>query len=261
MSQAWQLLARNYARFDTPLRPNEEILVALKNLQTAPDPLVVVLGGTPLFAGLGRRVWFVDMAQDALRLPQVADKHRLIHKNWLDASDELAQADLIVGDASINALDSRNSVMALLRLLAQSLRPGATLALRVFVQHGLPETAFQQRLAQAFAGRRYSEVRFLVYGVVASSNGETAVNAIDHYVDTLEAHLATDQKSIASYKEGYFEWRGISASAAAAIDTRAFIPLQSDMEALFSAASLRCSTVSAGTFPLAEFTPIYVARG
>lgn len=261
MSQAWQVVMQNYARYDTPLRPNEETLAALRRLHTAPDPLVVVLGGTPLFAGLGRRIWFVDKAQDALRLPQAADEHRLIHKNWLDASDELAQADLIVGDGSINSLDSRNSVATLLRLLAQSLRPGATLALRVFIQHGLPAPVFQKRLAQAFAARRYSEVRFLIYGVVAGSNGETAMSAIDHYVDTLEAHLPADRETIASYKEDHFKWRGLSASAAAVIDTRAFIPLQSDMEALLSAASLRCSIVSAGKFPLAQFTPIYVARG
>jgi hypothetical protein len=260
MSEHWRMLARNYARFDTPLRPNGDTLEVLETLLPTTDPLVVVLGGTPLFGGLARRVWFIDVAQDALQLAQPSAQQRTIRKNWLAAADEFAQADLIVGDAAINALDSPDAVAQLLRVLAKSLKSGATLAMRVFVKHDLPADSFRQRIAAAFEAKRYSEVRFLIYGVIAGADGVAAVADIDRFIADLESHVSLDRSVCERYKAEHSEWRGMSPSAAAAISTKAFIPSRTQIESLFAAAGLRPSSIGPGRFPLAEFTPLYVAR-
>jgi hypothetical protein len=260
MSDHWRMLARNYAKFDTPLRPHADTFAAIKALLRDADPLVIVLGGTPLFAGLARRVWFVDVAQDALELAQPGAQQRTIQKNWLAAAEEFAQADLIVGDAAINALDSPAAARQLLTVLAKSLKPGATLAMRVFVKHELATDDVRQRLVMAFENQRYSEVRFLIYGLITGADGVAPVNAIDQFVDNLQTHLAIDRAVCERYKAEHFEWRGMSASAAAAIATQSFFPARAQVETLFTDAGLGVATVSAGKFPLAEFTPIYVAR-
>jgi hypothetical protein len=260
MSEHWRTLAQNYARFDTPLRPSVETLAALKALLPTTDPLVVVLGGTPLFGGLARRVWFVDVAQDALQLAQPTAAQRTIQKNWLTAADEFSQADLVVGDAAINALDSPAAAAQLLRVLAENLKPGATLAMRVFVKHALPADDFRRRLAAAFEAKRYSEIRFLIYGVVAGADGVAAVADIDRFIADLGMHLPLERSVCERYQSEHSEWRGMSPAAAGAVGTKAFIPSRAQIEELFGAAGLRPSTIGAGPFRLAEFTPLYVAR-
>jgi len=260
MSEHWRTLAQNYARFDTPFRPSVETLEVLRTLLPTVDPLVVVLGGTPLFGGLSRRVWFIDVAQDALQLAQLTAEQRTIQKNWLAAADEFSRADLVVGDAAINALDSPAAAGQLLRVLAENLKPGATLAMRVFVKHALPADDFRRRLTAAFENKRYSEVRFLIYGVVAGADGIAAVADIDRFIADLGLHLPLQRSVCERYQSEHSQWRGMPPAAAAAVVTKAFIPSRAQIEDLFMAAGLRPSTIAAGPFRLAEFTPLYVAR-
>lgn len=260
MPDAWSLMARNYARYDTPLRPNQETLEAIRGLTSLKDPLVVVLGGTPIFTGLARRVWFIDVARPALRLVPEAPQRRLIQKDWLAASAEIKQADLIVGDGSLNSLESPEAAAELLQLLAESRKPGSTLALRVYLRHRLSAPALGRRLAQAFDGNRFSEARFLVYGSIADATGAVFVADIDSYIGRLEEHLPADRSRCEAYKAAYFEWRGLTAEAAAGLTARAFIPSRPQIEDMLASAGLGLRPISAGRFPLAEWTPIYTGR-
>lgn len=259
MSGAWRVMAQNYARYDTPLRPNQETLEAIRRLPSVKDPLVVVLGGTPIFTGLARRVWFIDFAEPALELVPEAPERRRIQKDWLAASAEIEQADLIVGDGSLNSLESPEAAAQLLRSLAANRKPGAALALRVYIKHELGAEALAERLDQAFSLNRFSEVRFLVYGVLADAAGVVRVAEIDRYIDRLDAHLGVDRSRCEAYKAAYFEWRGLSAESAARISAKAFIPSRGQIEGLFASAGLAVSTIGAGRFPLAEYTPIYTS--
>jgi len=260
MSEHWRLLARNYEKYSTPLRPNDETLAAMRNLVGGDDPLAVVLGATPLFAGLARRVWFVDVADDALELVQPAPDRRTIRKDWVDAADEFAQADLIAGDAALNALHSPAAAADVLRVLAATMRRGAALALRVFVQHDLPPDEFRARLTSAFERKAFSEVRLLVYGVIASTDGTARIADVDRFIAELGRNVPDiDRRTAATFARSHFEWRGISAERALAVATTMFVPKRSHVEAMLAAAGLRVRTISPGTFPLAEFTPLYVA--
>jgi hypothetical protein len=259
MSQLWSIVAQNYARYGTPLRPNAETLEALAALAGNSDPLVVVLGGTPLFGELAQRVWFVDLSADALDMVPATPLHRTIRKNWIEAAEEYAQADLVVGDGSVNAVDSPEMAERLLRLLATSMKPGATLAMRVFVKHELPPDAFRESLTSALDRKQFSEVRFLVYGFVATADGRASAADVDSYIDDLECHLQVDRSICDAYKAAYFEWRGMPAGGTVTVNTKTYFPSRARIEAQFAAAGLGYSIVGAGTFPLAEFTPIYVA--
>lgn len=261
MAEAWQVLARNYARFDTPLRPSGETLEALRTLIDKDDPLVAVLGATPLFSKLARRVWFIDASVDALQLVKDTDAQHRIHKHWTDASHELAQADVIVGDGAVNALSDVDAAERLLHTLSAVLKPGAALAMRVFLQHDLSTAAVRQQLQSAFAEKRFSEVRFLIYGLVAQQDGLTAIADIDRYIVDLHARTGITADLCTAYIADYFAWRGMSPAAAAAIHTTAYFPSRANFETLLAQAGLRARALSAGRFALAQYTPIYVAEG
>jgi hypothetical protein len=218
------------------------------------------IGATPLFAALAPRVWWIDVAGDALRLVEPAPPQRSICKDWFAATTEIAAADVVVGDGAFNALDGPASGERLVRLLRDHRKAGATHVQRVFLRHELPPSTFRDRLAQAFAGACFSEVRFLVYGVVAQANGLTAIADIDRFVASLETHLDVDRATCATWKADYFAWRGLSPAAAAAITTTAYFPSRSQIESMFRDAGVRVTAQSPGRFSLAEFTPIYVAR-
>jgi len=258
--QAWQILAQNYARFDTPLIPKDNTLKAISSLITHGDPLVVVLGSTPIFAELARRVWFIDISDEALRLVSDAPQRRIIQKNWLDAVDELVEADIIVGDGSINAVGSVEIAAQMLKLFAEHLKPGATLAQRVFIKHDLPEDIFTEQLTLAFTSEHYSEVRFLVYGAIAGSDGITPIAEVDNYISNIESHLHVNRNTSDAFKQKYFDWRGITPGAASKISERMFFPSRQQIDAMFKAAGLHATITSAGSFQLAQFTPIYVVR-
>ena len=257
MSQAWQTLARNYAKFDTPLRPNAETVAAIKTCISLEDPLVVVLGSTACFADLARRVWFVDVASEALNLVPASPGRRTIYKDWLDSADEIAQADMIIGDGSINAVGSVDSARQLLRLLAENLQPGAKFVQRIFTNHELQEQVFSEKLLQALKSERYSEARYLIYGVIADSEGMAQIAGIDNYIDNIENHLPIETALSDTCKENYFSWRGVSASESAKSDTKIFFPRRLQLEAMLKDAGFGTDQISAGSFALAQYTPIY----
>jgi hypothetical protein len=261
VTEAWKTLAQNYAKFDTPLRPNGDTVAAIRTLAAQDDPLVVVLGGTPIFAEIAERVWFIDSVESALALVPASPGCRIIQKNWFNCESELLQADLIVGDGSINALDSVEVVDRLLELLVNHLKPGAVLAQRIFVAHELSGEEFLGKLKAAFRKGLYSEVRFLLYGVVSRDDGLTSIADVDIFIDRLEEHLEIDRQVADDYKKDYFRWRGMTPAAAKTIGTMAFFPHRETMASMFESAGLECTVVSSGGFPLAEYTPIFTARG
>jgi len=95
---------------------------------------------------------------------------------------------------------------------------------------------------------------------VAGADGVTSVAAVDRYIDNLETHLGIDRNVSDSYKAAHFAWRGVSASAAASISTKMFFPSRTQIEVLLATAGLSTSIISAGHFPLAQFTPIYLYK-
>ncbi len=258
MTEAWRVLARNYAKFSPPLTPNDETVVTLRTcLPLVDDPHVVVLGATPLFGKLAHRVTFIDAAADALSLVELASDHRIVNANWLTAAEEYGRADLVVGDGAVNALDRVETVTELLQLLKRSMRPGTRAALRTFLQHGMPADEFERRLLTAFESNSFSEVRLLLYGVVAEPDGATTIADIDRFIAELSDHVALDAEAAAGYAEKYFDWRGLTATAAARITSTGYFPTREGFARLIDSIGLRAQTLSAGTFPLAECSPIY----
>ena len=257
MSEAWQTLAENYARFDTPLKPNYETVAAIRSLCLIDDPLVVVLGSTSIYSDLGQKVWFVDAMQEALQLVKNSPGFRRIHKNWFEASDELKQADMLVGDGSMNAIDSLEGVESMLNIFKTNLKKGSLLVQRIFIRHELSEKEFIGKLTEAFVAGHYSEIRLLIYGVVPHSNGVISIADVDIYINTLETHIPIERTLSDTFKQKYFDWRGMSAEKASQLKTKAFFPSAQQIEGMFEGAGFKVNKTSAGSFSLAEYTPIY----
>ena len=143
-------------------------------------------------------------------------------------------------------------------MLKRNMRPGTRAALRTFLQHGLAQEEFEGRLMAAFEGNRFSEVRLLLYGVVAEPDGATAIADIDRFIGELADRVALDPETAANYAENYFDWRGLTATAAARITSTGYFPTRDGFARLLDSIGLRAQTLSAGTFPMAECSPIFV---
>ena len=184
--------------------------------------------------------------------------HQKIHKNWLVAEDELKVADYIIGDGSINALGSPENVKEMLLLLSSQMKPNAKLIQRIFIKHELTHDLYKKTLVEAFELKHYSEVRFLIYGVIADDDGVTLITAIEAYINELAENLSIEPSIAKQYKEDYLSWRNISSQASKDSSSTVFFPTREQINNLFKEAGISVKILSAGTFPLAEYTPLFV---
>lgn len=255
--QAWQTLARNYRKFEPPLTPAQSVVSAFKSLVPSADAKLVVLGSTPSFSDLASEITFIDSAAESLALVD-GDQHGRVCKNWVDAAEEFAGADVIIGDGSLNALGTDELVAGLLTLIINSTSQSCVNAQRVFINPEFNHSILRDKILTALSMKRFSEARFLIYSAVTPASGVTRIADTDQFVHELEQRLDVDASIASQLKADYFEWRGLPPEQAMQATTRAFYPTINAFTELLSGIGVGYRTISAGDFPLAEFTPICI---
>jgi hypothetical protein len=218
------------------------------------------MGATPIFTSLSSRICVIDKSPEALQLlKQLPSKGRLLAKDWAEADEEFAQADAIVGDGAINALGTGETAKSVLCLLGGCIKPSTHLIMRVFVRHELPIEQASNLILDKLVARRFSELRFLIYGLVANDEGTAAVADVEQYVDTIQQHLGS-ATTLEEYRADYFRWRGLPPEQARLISSSVYFPSIAQLETLFRTAGMSFSRSASGSFPLAEYTPLYILR-
>jgi hypothetical protein len=259
MSNVWNTFAENYAKFDTPLKPNSETFGAIKeSLHIENKHRVAVLGSTPLFENISDTVSFIDASPNSLSIVDGRPGVSKVNKDWLEAESEYQSANFILGDGSFNALGSPERVFDMLVVLADNMKAGARQAQRIFIQHNLEKKEFQDLLVLAFEEKNYSEVRFLIYGFIVNDKGVAPIIGIESFIQELAKNLSISDAIAEEYKRDYFFWRNMSGQAAKDNSSTIFIPTLDQIEEIFSAKGFATNSVVAGSFPLARYTPIFI---
>lgn len=135
----WTRLARQYARFSSPLRPAPQDVALFGKVIAGHDERVLLLGVTPALAGFGQDMLAVEAMPDVIAAlwPGDGPDRRAVPGDWraLPCLDHSRSA--IIGDGVFSAADVDPA--ALLHEFLRVLSPGGLIAIRCFCAPAQPE--------------------------------------------------------------------------------------------------------------------------
>lgn len=134
-SSHWSEYHRRWAQLGPPLRPNHEVVAAVRQAIAAGSEPVLLLGVTPELAAAATRVEAIDRneAMIAQIWPGDTETRRASLGDWLDLRFPAGHFAAAIGDGSLNALPYPEAYRRLFENLARVVRAGGRCALRVFV--------------------------------------------------------------------------------------------------------------------------------
>ncbi len=147
-------LHRRWAALKPPLRPNAEVVCALRAATEDRDARVLLLGVTPELAVIGQTMVAVDMspAMIAAAWPGDTATRCPIGGNWLAMPLWRREFTAVIGDGSLDFLPMAE-YPRLFEQLEPLLLPGARLAIRFYETPEAGESIAQLR-AEVMAGHR-----------------------------------------------------------------------------------------------------------
>lgn len=143
--QYWSLIARQWSRLASPLRPCQEDVEIIRLGIASPDASCLLLGVTPELARLSVRMVAIDnnAAMIAALWSDDQPEHAVIRGDWLDMPFRTNTFDTIIGDGSLTLLSYPLQYESLFGSLKQLLKPGGKILLRLFVNLEQGETCTQ----------------------------------------------------------------------------------------------------------------------
>lgn len=134
----WSGYHRSWARLRPPLRPNSEVVAAVRALLAGGAGPTLMLGVTPEFADLAPDLVAVDRSPGMIGgvWPGDTAARRAIVGDWLKLDFPAGHFGAAIGDSPLNALEYPKGHAGLYDQLARVLRPGARVVFRAFC---LPE--------------------------------------------------------------------------------------------------------------------------
>jgi SAM-dependent methyltransferase len=131
----WSEFHRRWAQLKPPLRPNAEIVAALKAAIAGHDGHVLQLGLTPELTAIAKDTVAVDWSATTLAFvwPGNTATRRAVRANWLHMPLAACSFTAAIGDGSLNCLDYPKEYARIFAELSRVLRPGARLAIRMYL--------------------------------------------------------------------------------------------------------------------------------
>ena len=246
----WHLLA-------SPLRPHADDAGNVRQALGNAGGLHLLLGVTPEYAGLLRRVVAIDHNAAMIRSMWARDlpDKAAVQGDWLQLPFAESSFDAGIGDGCLNLLSHPVQYGLLFGELQRALRPGARLALRVFVRPDEGETCESvcARAMSAGIGSFHAFKWRLAMAVAAQSESANVPVAAVHQVFT---RLVPDRSGLAARS-------GWSAAQIDTIDAYRNAAASYSFPTLAQARSafaphFRGSGVLYGDYELAERCPMFV---
>jgi hypothetical protein len=143
----WSEFHRRWHRLKPPLRPNEEVRAALGDAISGHDQRVLLLGLTPELCEIGQQTVAVDWSAKMLAAvwPGNTATRHAVRGNWLDIPCTDGAFSAVIGDGSLNCLVHPSGYARVFDQLAWALRPGARVAIRMFLTPEPCETLAELR--------------------------------------------------------------------------------------------------------------------
>ena len=168
----WSKIHKVWSQYTPPLRPNAEVVAAIRSQISASSGRTLLLGVTPELADITPNVVAIDKnaAMVGNLWPGNTDRRRVIIGDWLNTNFAAGAFDCCVGDGSLNAVGYPDQMHLLCSEVARVLRGGGKIVLRVFIRPDAVEKmeavhqsaisgkiqnfhGFKWRLAMAIAGQ------------------------------------------------------------------------------------------------------------
>ena len=152
----WAELHRRWAQVTTPLRPTPDDVESFGQVIALHRDRVLLLGATPELADLGTQTVGIDKnsAMAAHLWPGNTADRQVLGGDWLALPFARGAFSAAVGDGSLSALTYPENYRRLFSQLAEVLRPGGRVALRLYKA---PDES--EPLAAVLAAVRASEIR------------------------------------------------------------------------------------------------------
>ncbi len=131
----WSKFHLRWARLKPPLRANAEVCAALKGLIFNCSERTLLLGVTPELSTLGLDTVAVDWSEKMLSFiwPGNSATRRAVGADWRAFPFASRSFTAVIGDGSLNCIKYPQDYPRVFRELARVLRPGAQIALRMYL--------------------------------------------------------------------------------------------------------------------------------
>ncbi len=154
MGNHWNEIHRSWSRLVPPLRPNGEVVAAIRARLRPDADKVLILGATPEFADLGDDVLAIDInpAMIAHVWPGNASHRRIVRGNWLRLPCASATRTVAIGDGSLTVLPFPDGYTTLFGELTSVLGPAGRAIFRLYATPS-PGEALEDVQAATMGGR------------------------------------------------------------------------------------------------------------
>ena len=256
----WQAFHRRWPRLRPPLRPNADIVAAIRSQIAGHDARVLELGVTPELASLGLDLTAVDWSAEMVARiwPGDGATRRAILADWRTMPDFPHPFTAAIGDGSLNALIWPLDIRAVLTSAADRLAPGGRIAIRCYLSPDHAETP-AVLAADVLAGREPSphafKWRLAMALCAARRDANIALEVIWRALD----EMFPDRRALAAASGWSADDIGDFDAYRDSPATFCF-PTATQLSAAIPPGFANVRFVAAGDYPLAERCPILVAE-
>lgn len=136
----WQKYHARWAQIQPPLRPDQDVVRALKTLTASPSGPVLLLGVTPELADAFDHVHAIDKNPAMIEnvWPGDTDVKKAWQGDWLQAPLPSRHFHAVLGDGSLNNVSYPGELKLLLQRARDCLVPHGTFACRLFERPATP---------------------------------------------------------------------------------------------------------------------------
>jgi len=252
-------LHQRWAGLKPPLRPNAEVVCALRAATEDRDARVLLLGVTPELAGIGKTTVAVDMSEAmiAAAWPGDSDTRRAIHGNWLQLPLREREFTAVIGDGSFAFLPL-TAYARLFEQLEPLLLPGARLAMRFYETPEVCETIGQLCAAvMAGNGAGFHAFKWRLAMAIAAETGNASIPVV--LIHQVFEHEFADRAAL-SAASGWSIRQIAEIDNYARQDTVFSFPTRREMLAELPRTVSKPRFLVSGSYELAERCPILLAE-
>lgn len=259
-SQLWSHYYRAWSQMAPPLRPNHEVVAAVKTLVKDNSSRALILGVTPEFADMTSDVIALDRNYSMVRhiWPGNTGTSRAIVGNWLNQNFMSDCFSLCLADGSLNLLESPADVGQCCAELARVMKHGGRFICRVLLASDQSESISELRTAAA-SGTIRNFHAFKCRLAAAMVTQASTCNVKVHDIFKLFGELFPDRRRLV-------EMTGWSRGEIDTIDfyqgskTIMSFPTRRHVASVVSQSLSNVRFLEIGTYELAEHCPLLVAE-
>ncbi|MFV2089608.1 MAG: hypothetical protein ACC642_03040 [Pseudomonadales bacterium] len=259
MKDHWKDYQTRWHLLEAPLRPNQEVVDAIMLAVGGETSNVLLLGVTPELVEAFEHLTAVDKSEEMIgALWRPSKSTQVVREaNWLDMDDAFGPYTAVIGDYSINTLQSTDEIETLMRVVRARLLNGGVFACRVFERPDEPieDQELQASIEDASHGNFHALKWQIAMSLAERFGGSVkAIEILDSF-----NRLFPDRDSVA-------EKTGWSLDVINTIDVyeqssmALCFPNHEEFERHFAQGFRDIEWRTSGTYDLAERCPIVLAK-